>query len=219
MTRLFIQGQRQSGKTNFALYEFMKDPSESLLIVHSMNTAKDLQREIRKHFKYDDITLERVFRNIKSASTPDDIYRGVRPRTVVIDEMLLFSNYKELFDMTMKQPDVENIFVYSTLACRGDYRRKEQKKFIRKKLKKNGFTKIKIKSLDPEAHRKEKEYAKQVKAAKKQEKRFNPMPGAAKRALRAGFADGFIQRNEKGEFMATPKKENGEEVKTGRIFL
>lgn len=145
MTRVFVQGQRQSGKSSYAMYEFMKNPEENLLIVDKKATALHMVSLIEKRFKVKGEKLELIRDRIRPAlasSLHDEV-----GDTVIFDELLFCNEYEELLGEAAGR--FENYIVYTTLYSKFHPGRREQKQFI-KKLVMLGWNHVKLRTLKAE---------------------------------------------------------------------
>jgi hypothetical protein len=182
MIRQIVQGQRQSGKSHLAVYEFMKDPMNSVLIVANTHAFSEVVKHITDHYKLDNLDLDKIRRRIKGVT---DVNKWIvsNKTTVIFDEMLFFPNYETLLDECAGM--FRNYYIFSSLHMKGDNRRDAQKKFI-KKLRKLGWNRIKITAVDPEAYKAKKKLLKRVYAASDKKGMINAEK--AKQLLKDHFA-------------------------------
>lgn len=102
MKRIFTIQPRQSGKTSRAMFEFAKDPMHSLLVTNTLGQVTLLNKQLG--FKSDNVITASMFRNM---------YIGIRPDTIILDDYLFFKNKDEIWkEIQLRQP--KNIYIFTT---------------------------------------------------------------------------------------------------------
>lgn len=107
MKKYFFISNRQSGKTHLAIYEFMKDPENSLIILYGKKQVKNiLEKKI-----IPDKFLNRVF-NYENFSSK---IRGRIFKTVICDDYLSTNTeIRSEIDINLYACKVEQVFCFST---------------------------------------------------------------------------------------------------------
>lgn len=93
---------RQSGKTTKAIYEFLKDPTNSLFVTHNTQTVKYICDKIHKNNE-----------NIISSNQFVKHVFGRRPKNIILDEYMLFNNTYEIYK-TIKSVQTDNVYIFTT---------------------------------------------------------------------------------------------------------
>ncbi len=106
MNKYFFISNRQSGKTHLAIYEFLKNPEESIMIVNNHKQIRNI------------IDLELIpdqFISKLYSSELNNVFRGLKSKRVIFDDYLQIDTIKrsELYnDISYINP--EEIFCFST---------------------------------------------------------------------------------------------------------
>jgi hypothetical protein len=100
--KIFLLQPRQTGKTTKAVYEFLKNPNNTLYITHNIDSVKHIKDLAGLNHK--NIISQRQFLNNKGVRNID---------TIILDEYLFFEKKGEVYK-TVKIMNPENIYVYST---------------------------------------------------------------------------------------------------------
>jgi len=101
MNKYFFISNRQSGKTNKALYEFSKNPENSVFITHSQR--ENIRYELFKKHK------NKIF-------TQDSNFRGIRVDKIIVDEYMLFSEKQKIrLYHELQQIGASEIYIFTTL--------------------------------------------------------------------------------------------------------
>jgi len=121
LTITFFISNRASGKSQMAMYEFLKNPDETLFITHNRNMLRDIPHLF-------DYYKDRFV-------SQSEMFIGKNYKRVVMDEYLMFDrkNRERLYDALPAM--VQEVFIFSTpqkIYKRSDYA------FI-KFIKKNGI--------------------------------------------------------------------------------
>ncbi len=102
MKKVFLIQPRQSGKTTKAMYEFVKDPDNTIFVTHSYDMVKRIH--------------DRVGGNIKNFTSSNQFKNkiiGRRPKNIILDEYMFFKNRDEIYkEIQVIQP--ENVYIFST---------------------------------------------------------------------------------------------------------
>jgi len=102
MKKVFLIQPRQSGKTTKAMYEFVKDPDNTIFVTHSYDMVKHIH--------------DRVGGNIKNFTSSHQFKNkiiGRRPINIILDEYMFFKNRDEVYkEIQVIQP--ENVYIFST---------------------------------------------------------------------------------------------------------
>lgn len=102
MKKVFLIQPRQSGKTTKAMYEFVKDPDNTIFVTHSYDMVKHIH--------------DRVGGNIKNFTSSNQFKNkiiGRRPKNIILDEYMFFKNRDEIYkEIQVIQP--ENVYIFST---------------------------------------------------------------------------------------------------------
>jgi ABC-type methionine transport system ATPase subunit len=102
MKTIFLMQPRQSGKTTKAIYEFLKDPTNSLFVTHNTQTVKYICDKIHKNNE-----------NIISSNQFVKHVFGRRPKNIILDEYMLFNNTYEIYK-TIKSVQTDNVYIFTT---------------------------------------------------------------------------------------------------------
>jgi hypothetical protein len=101
--KYFYLVERQCGKTSKALYEFSKDPHNTVFITFNSNNA--------------DILCKRLGKKHPNIMTPDRFLNWIKgrksPKTIIIDEYLSLSRKQEIY-RNIKLLNPENLYIFST---------------------------------------------------------------------------------------------------------
>lgn len=103
MNKYFIMQPRQSGKTQKAIYEYLKNPEDSLFICHN-----------KACFDY---IKELSYANIENICTSSQYIKNVKYskfKNLILDEYLYFEDYRELTEAIKANSNIENIYIFST---------------------------------------------------------------------------------------------------------
>lgn len=103
MKKYFYMLPRCSSKTTMACGEFVKDPSNTLFVVENSNL---------KDYVYDIIGF--VHKNVITCNRFKDFIVSRRFKTILLDEYLFFSNYREIYETISNMPGIENLYIYTT---------------------------------------------------------------------------------------------------------
>lgn len=101
MKKFFFMQSRRSGKTTKAIYEFSKDPENTLFVTHSFDSAKLIKDSVNSV-------------NVISASQLKNNTLGYRPKNIILDEYMFFENKAEIYDIVNNYIQPENLYVFST---------------------------------------------------------------------------------------------------------
>lgn len=108
MRKIFLINPRQSGKTDKAIYEFLKDPDNTIFVCHNPNLKDFLCKRINASPK--------LRKNFISAAQPNRFayaMKGKQPKNIILDEYMFFENKREIYDhIMMLRP--ENVYIFST---------------------------------------------------------------------------------------------------------
>jgi len=106
MKKYFFISNRQSGKTHLAVYEFLKDPNNSLIIVPNFHQLK----EIIDLDVVPDIFLYRII-----SCQSKNVFRGLKAKKIIFDDYLMIDVVKrsELY-IEYSSLNPEEIFCFST---------------------------------------------------------------------------------------------------------
>lgn len=110
MRKIFLLNPRQSGKTDKAIYEFLKDPDNTIFICHNPNLKDFLCKRINASPK--------LRKNFISAAQPNSFsfayeMKGKQPKNIILDEYMFFQNKREIYEhIMMIRP--ENVYIFST---------------------------------------------------------------------------------------------------------
>jgi hypothetical protein len=103
MNKYFFLQPRRSGKTTMALYEFSKDPENTIFVSPNTASVEYLKCKVNKEY----------VSNFISSSRFIDFIKGRSVKNLILDEYLFFKNNKEIYkNITLIQP--ENIYIFST---------------------------------------------------------------------------------------------------------
>ena len=103
MNKIFLMQPRQSGKTTKAIYTFLKDPENTIFVVHNSNTIEYIHDKVGKNIK----------NCISSKQFHNKIIGKQTPKTIILDEYMLFKNKDEIYKIVQViQP--ENVYIFST---------------------------------------------------------------------------------------------------------
>jgi len=102
MNTIFLMQPRQTGKTTKAIYEFLKDPENSLFVTVNVETAKHIFDSIGKHKE-----------NIISSNKLVEAIVGRKIKNVILDEYMFFEKCDEIYK-TIKLIQPDNVYIFST---------------------------------------------------------------------------------------------------------
>ena len=105
MKTFFFLKPRGSGKTTLAMYEYSKDPENSIYITHTGDMANYIRVRMEKNFKG-------LTKNFISADGITVKLSGRRPKNIILDGYSLFLNPKEIYD-TIHAINPENVYIFS----------------------------------------------------------------------------------------------------------
>src|SRR5574344_42574 len=99
---------RQSGKTTTAIYEFLKNPEETLLITFNENMCHHICKNFLRVDKHKNIIGVNKFLN-------RDLYLN-RSKTIILDEYLFFNTEQtiDLYQKIINSNYIENLIIFST---------------------------------------------------------------------------------------------------------
>lgn len=99
---------RQSGKTTTAIYEFLKNPEETLLITFNENMCHHICKNFLRVDKHKNIIGVNKFLN-------RDLYLN-RSKTIILDEYLFFNPEQaiDLYQKIINSNYIENLIIFST---------------------------------------------------------------------------------------------------------
>lgn len=106
MKTFFFLKPRGSGKTTLAMYEYSKDPENSIYIANNNYMANYIQVHMEKNFKG-------LAKNFISADGITVKLSGRRPKNIILDEYSLFLNPEEIYNM-VHAVNPENVYIFST---------------------------------------------------------------------------------------------------------
>jgi len=101
MKKIFLMQPRQSGKTTKAIYEYIKDPENTIFVTHSLTAAHSIYEKLggrRDNFLSSKQFINRI--------------RGVKIKNLILDEYMFFSKKDEIYKDI--KHNVENLYIYST---------------------------------------------------------------------------------------------------------
>lgn len=102
MRKVFLMQPRQSGKTTKAMYEFVKDPDNTIFVTHNYDMVKHIHDRVGGNIK-----------NFTSSSQFSNKIIGIRPKNIILDEYMFFKNRDEIYkEIQVIQP--ENLYIFST---------------------------------------------------------------------------------------------------------
>lgn len=143
----YIQiAHRATGKTERAIYEFMKDPKDTLLVAPKYSLVGDIVHKITNRYKLSEGELFIIRKNVCAYS--DEVLRGREFKKVIFDELFLFTKplkpsilvWSELIDIAGAME--KEVYIFST-HHNSDWRKnKDGKKFVKRLVRKNGFKKL-----------------------------------------------------------------------------
>ena len=102
MNKLFFMQPRQSGKTDKAIYEYLKDPDNTIFVTHNSHSAQLIRDKVSGDMK--NFILSEVFVNKLI---------DIRAKTIILDEYMSFKN-KDILYQKIKVIKPENLFIFST---------------------------------------------------------------------------------------------------------
>ena len=108
MNKYFFISNRQSGKTHLAIYEFLKNPEESILVVQNYKQIKDI---IDK-----DLIPDNFIEKIISVGSGNSL-RGLKAKRIIFDDYLQIDTIKrsELYiDTSIIDPGKPEAFTLSS---------------------------------------------------------------------------------------------------------
>lgn len=103
MRTIFLMQPRQSGKTTKAIYEFLKEPDNSIFVVHNNSMLKYIHTIVGSVIEKKIITSNQFHVKII----------GNRFKNIILDEYMFFKNKDEIYKyIQLIQP--ENVYIFST---------------------------------------------------------------------------------------------------------
>lgn len=102
MRKVFLMQSRQSGKTTKAMYEFSKDPNNTIFVAPNYSTVEYIRNKVGG--------------NIKNLTTSEQFINkiiGRKPKNIILDEYMLFKNRDEIYEQILVTRP-ENVYIYST---------------------------------------------------------------------------------------------------------
>lgn len=120
MNRVIYLGERQSHKTSMAIYRFMENPEDSLLITHNQSMVKSIKDLIQKNFDFttDNVVsaqgqaiIGRAFKNIIfdefffwNESVAKSVFASMLPVLTLEDSsLLIYSSLSNKFEENIRQ--------------------------------------------------------------------------------------------------------------------
>lgn len=105
MKKYFILLPRGAGKSNLAYYEFIKSPNNSLLVLFNSNEVSNMLYVMGREYK----------KNIISANSLSTKLIGRKLQNIILDEYLMYDDYKSLYNDINGCKIADNIFMFATL--------------------------------------------------------------------------------------------------------
>jgi len=93
---------RQSGKTDKAIYEYLKDPDNTIFVTHNSHSAQLIRDKVSGDMK-----------NFISSEVFVNKLIGRRAKTIILDEYMFFKN-KDIIHKEIQVIQPENVLIYST---------------------------------------------------------------------------------------------------------
>jgi len=100
--KYFLVQPRCSGKTQLAIYEYYKDPDNTIFVVHGERSVSDIYRKTRGNIK-----------NIISNFRLEHTLRGTNTKNLILDEYLSFKNKDDIY-REVPHTRIENIYIFSS---------------------------------------------------------------------------------------------------------
>lgn len=94
---------RQSGKTTMAIYEFNKDPDNTLFVCHNYELANFIRSKVGGDKK-----------NFTSAEQFHQKVISRRPKNIILDEYMFFKNKDEIYNDILQVIRPENLYIFSS---------------------------------------------------------------------------------------------------------
>jgi len=104
MDKYFFIEPRNTGKTTMAMYEFRKNPNETLYVYHNQMSAEDVSQLLG--VRNNVCTQERFISR--------DAFRGKKITRVIFDEFLFFSKIKAVYETYNEYLNDAELLIYST---------------------------------------------------------------------------------------------------------
>jgi hypothetical protein len=104
MRTIFLMQPRQSGKTTKAIYEFSKDPDNTVFVTYNELCKKDVVDRFGN-------TINR--NNVITSTAIINKLCSRRPKNIILDEYMLFKNRDEIYE-TIKVIQPDNVYIFST---------------------------------------------------------------------------------------------------------
>lgn len=106
MKKFFFISNRQSGKTTKAVYEFMKNPEETILVCANSQSKDELLKKLGLVSHAD---------NILGSAPSESFFRGKKAKKIIYDEYLFLDYETRLYFEKMTLPfGIEEIYCFST---------------------------------------------------------------------------------------------------------
>lgn len=94
---------RQSGKTQKAIYEYLKSPEDSLFVCCNSSCF--------------DYINELSYENIKNICTSNQYINDIKYskfKNIILDEYLYLENYQKLTEVVNENSNIENVYIFSS---------------------------------------------------------------------------------------------------------
>ena len=102
MRKEFLMQPMRSGKTTKAMYEFVKDPDNTIFVTHNYEMVKYVHNRVGGNLK-----------NITSSNHFKYKIVGRRLKNIILDDYMFFKNRDEIYkEIQVIQPD--NVYIFST---------------------------------------------------------------------------------------------------------
>ena len=102
MRKIFLLQPRQSGKTERGIYEFQKDPNNTMFVTFNEHMVKYITNRTGYYGK-----------NIVSSNGIRRKLHDIKPNTVILDEYLLYKNKDSVYQ-AIQESRVKTLFIFTS---------------------------------------------------------------------------------------------------------
>ena len=102
MKKYFFMQPRQTGKTTKAMYEYVKDPENTIFVTYKHINIKKIHDKVGGNIK-----------NFVSSGEFINRTKGITLKNVILDEYMFFDNKESIYKEIIER-GAENIFIHST---------------------------------------------------------------------------------------------------------
>lgn len=101
MKKIFLLQPRQTGKTTKAIYEYIKEPNDTILVLRNNVDVKNIQHLLGTDDTKNVITSDQLINKVC----------GNRPKNIILDEYMYFLN-KDIIYKEIQTISPENLYIF-----------------------------------------------------------------------------------------------------------